>query len=100
MFISGGENVYPVEVENTLLQHPHVTDAAVIGVPDAKWGEVGVAFLEGNGVRVAPEDLAAFLGERLARYKIPKRFVFVEALPRTAYGKVKKADLLALHSPV
>jgi fatty-acyl-CoA synthase len=100
MFISGGENVYPVEVENALLQHPHVRDAAVIGVPDPKWGEVGIAFLEGNGVRVAGEDLTAFLEKRLARYKIPRRFLFVESLPRTAYGKVKKGDLLALYSPV
>jgi fatty-acyl-CoA synthase len=88
MFISGGVNVYPAEVEAELLQHPNVSDAAVIAVADETWGEVGIAFV------VAPDvDLATFLNTRLSRYKIPRRFIFVDALPRTPYGKVLKEEL-------
>jgi len=88
MFISGGVNVYPAEVEAELLQHPDVSDAAVIAVADETWGEVGIAFV------VAPDvDLATFLSTRLSRYKIPRRFIFVDALPRTPYGKVLKEEL-------
>ncbi|MBZ5538028.1 MAG: long-chain fatty acid--CoA ligase [Acidobacteriia bacterium] len=95
MFISGGVNVYPAEIEGELLLHSGVQDAAVVGVPHPTWGEVGVAFV----VRRAPhnataEELAHFLGERLARYKVPKEFLFVDALPRTPYGKVVKGELL------
>jgi fatty-acyl-CoA synthase len=88
MFISGGVNVYPAEVEAELLQHPNVADAAVIAVADETWGEVGVAFVVAHDV-----DLAAFLSTRLSRYKIPRRFIFVDALPRTPYGKVLKEEL-------
>jgi fatty-acyl-CoA synthase len=88
MFISGGVNVYPAEVEAELLQHPNVSDAAVIAVADETWGEVGIAFV------VAPDvDLTTFLSTRLSRYKIPRRFIFVDALPRTPYGKVLKEEL-------
>ena len=88
MFISGGVNVYPAEVEGELLQHPQVSDAAVIAIADDMWGEVGIAFV------VAPDvDLTAFLSTRLSRYKIPRRFIFVDALPRTPYGKVLKEEL-------
>lgn len=93
MFISGGINVYPAEIEAAILLHPTVQDAAVIGVPDSSWGEVGVAFV----VWRAGEDIAAldaFLRERLAAYKIPKRFITKDELPRTAYGKVVKAALV------
>ncbi len=96
MFISGGVNVYPAEVEGELVLHPAVHDAAVIGVPDEKWGEVGAAFVVRRpGAAVTGEALAAHLAGRLARYKIPREFLFVEDLPRTAYGKVIKAELLA-----
>jgi fatty-acyl-CoA synthase len=88
MFISGGVNVYPAEVEAELLQHPNVADAAVIAVADETWGEVGVAFVVAHDV-----DLTAFLSTRLSRYKIPRRFIFVDALPRTPYGKVLKEEL-------
>jgi fatty-acyl-CoA synthase len=97
MFISGGVNVYPAEIEGELLLHPEVRDAAVIGVPHERWGEVGVAFVVPRAAGAVEGDvLAAFLAERLARFKIPQEFVFVEALPRTAYGKVVKAELAAL----
>jgi len=95
MFISGGVNVYPAEIEAELLQHCGVQDAAVVGVPHPTWGEVGVAFvLRRAPHRATAEELADFLGQRLARYKAPKDFLFVDALPRTAYGKVVKGELL------
>src|SRR5215203_7352956 len=93
MIISGGVNVYPAEIEGELLLHPQVRDAAVVGIPHPTWGEAGVAFVVPGGDPPLPEDLAAFLGEKLAKYKIPRDFVFVEALPRTAYGKVVKGEL-------
>jgi fatty-acyl-CoA synthase len=95
MFISGGVNVYPAEVENVLLQHPGLADAAVVGVPHETWGEVGVAFVvAAAGSGPDPAELGAFLAARLARYKIPKEFRFVEQLPRTPYGKVVKGELV------
>jgi acyl-CoA synthetase (AMP-forming)/AMP-acid ligase II len=97
MFISGGVNVYPAEVENELLSHPALADAAVVGVPDEKWGEVGVAFIvPAAGEVVEANELRELLRERLASFKIPKRFVSLEALPRTDYGKVVKAELVRL----
>ena len=94
MLISGGVNVYPAEIEGELLLHPAVQDAAVVGVPDATWGEAGVAFVVVRpGETLTREALLAFAGTRLARYKLPKDVVFVEALPRTAYGKVVKGEL-------
>ena len=94
MLISGGVNVYPAEIEAELLQHPGVRDAAVVGVPDLTWGEVGVAFVvAGTEPCPPPEALAAFLAGRLAKHKVPRAFVFVESLPRTAYGKVVKGEL-------
>ena len=95
MFISGAVNVYPAEIEGELLLHAAVKDAAVIGVPDPTWGEVGVAFVVPRGDPPTAENLAAFLAGRLAKYKIPKQFVFIDALPRTAYGKVVKGELAA-----
>jgi fatty-acyl-CoA synthase len=95
MFISGGVNVYPAEVEAVLLQHPGVRDAAVVGVADPTWGEVGVAFVvELAAGSAAAESVLAFLGERLARFKLPKQVVHLPELPRTAYGKVVKGELV------
>jgi fatty-acyl-CoA synthase len=91
MFISGGVNVYPAEIEAELVAHPSISDAAVIAVPDETWGEVGIAFIVGQGMSEA--DIAAYLTMRIAKYKVPRRFVFVEALPRTPYGKVVKDEL-------
>jgi fatty-acyl-CoA synthase len=96
MFISGGVNVYPAEIEGELLLHPGVKDAAVIGVPHPTWGEIGVAFVVPRGEPAAAADeLAEFLAGRIAKFKIPKEFVFVDSLPRTAYGKVVKGELQA-----
>jgi fatty-acyl-CoA synthase len=94
MLISGGVNVYPAEIEAELLLHPAVQDAAVVGVPDPTWGEVGAGcvVLRRAG-SVTGDELAAFLSAKLARYKIPRRWLFLDALPRTAYGKVIKGDL-------
>uniref|UniRef100_A0A7C2G426 Long-chain fatty acid--CoA ligase n=1 Tax=Thermus islandicus TaxID=540988 RepID=A0A7C2G426_9DEIN len=97
MFISGGENVYPVEVERALYDHPAVKEAAVVGVPDPRWGEVGVAFVALRpGARLEAEALKAFLRERLAGYKVPKGFLFLEELPKTGPGKVNKEALKRL----
>lgn len=99
MFISGGVNVYPAEIEAELLQHPEVADAAVVGVPHPTWGEVGVAFVVPRaGTTPGADMLAAYLAARLARYKLPRDFVFVDALPRTAYGKVQKPVLQQMYA--
>jgi fatty-acyl-CoA synthase len=90
MFISGGVNVYPAEIEAELVAHAGVSDAAVVAVPDEKWGEAGVAFVVTSA---GEEELVRWLTDRIARYKIPKRFVFVDELPRTPYGKVMKEEL-------
>ncbi|MGA3126227.1 MAG: AMP-binding protein [Candidatus Korobacteraceae bacterium] len=94
MFISGGVNVYPAEIEAELLLHPLVEDAAVIGVEDERWGEIGVAFVvpRGNAV-LSEETIRAFLSTKVARYKVPKHFILVRELPRTAYGKIAKPEL-------
>ncbi len=92
MFISGGVNVYPAEIENVLLLHPAVQDAAGVGVPSPKWGEVGVAFVVARSP-VRADELEAHLAGRLASFKHPKEYVFVDSLPRTAYGKVVKGQL-------
>ncbi|MFI5959451.1 long-chain fatty acid--CoA ligase [Cryptosporangium sp. NPDC051539] len=92
MIISGGENVYPAEVESALLEVPGVLEAAVIGVPDEKWGEVGLAFVVVS-VPPDPDALRAALRTRLAGFKIPRRFRFVDELPKTATGKIRKPDL-------
>jgi acyl-CoA synthetase (AMP-forming)/AMP-acid ligase II len=91
MIVSGGENIFPVEIENALLEHPDVAQVAVLGVPDDRWGEAAVAVV----VPVAGQagdaaDLEAFLRRHMAAFKVPRRFVFTEDLPRTASGKVQK----------
>ena len=90
MFISGGVNVYPAEIEAELVSHPAVTDAAVVAVPDETWGEAGIAFVVGTA---SAEELTKYLAGRLAKYKLPRRFVFLDVLPRTPYGKVVKDEL-------
>lgn len=97
MLISGGENVYPLEVEQALSAHPAVAEVAVVGIPDARWGEVpGAAVVLKAGAEVTPDDLTAWCRTRLAGYKIPKRWLILPALPRTAIGKVIKPDLITL----
>ena len=94
MYITGGENVYPAEVEAVLLAMDSVAEAAVLGVPDARWGEAGCAFIVlRSGAQCDPAGVAAWCGERLARYKLPGHVRFVDALPRTASGKVQKDNL-------
>jgi fatty-acyl-CoA synthase len=94
MFISGGENVYPAEVENAIYDLPQVAEAAVIGIKDEKWGEVGYAMvvLKPND-SISETEVLEFLSERLAKYKVPKRIEFMNQLPRNAAGKVLKNEL-------
>ena len=94
MFISGGENVYPAEIEAALAGLPGALELAVVGTPDARWGEVGhVAVVVGGGAAMSIDDVLAYLGDRLARYKLPKRCSVVSALPRTGSGKIMKSRL-------
>jgi fatty-acyl-CoA synthase len=97
MFISGGENVYPAEVEIATCEHPAVAEAAVVALPDPKWGEVGVAFvvLRAGAGEATPETLRAFLKARIAGYKVPKSIVIAPELPRTPVGKIDKQALSA-----
>ena len=95
MIISGGENVYPAEIENVLHEHPAVREAAVVGVPDERWGEACVAFVV-LAADVREEELVEHCRARLARYKVPKSVRVVDALPRNALDKVVKSDLVEL----
>ncbi len=98
MFISGGENVYPAEIESVLMANPFVIEAAVVGVPHDTWGEVGRAFLVvADGY--AEDELRKFLVERLAKYKLPRSFVVLDALPLTAIGKIDKKLLTTKETP-
>jgi acyl-CoA synthetase (AMP-forming)/AMP-acid ligase II len=90
--ISGGSNIYPREVEEALLEHPGVSEAGVVGAPDEEWGEVVVAFIVGS---VSAAELDAHLLERIARFKRPKRYEFIDELPKNSYGKVLKRELRA-----
>ncbi|MHB8511147.1 MAG: o-succinylbenzoate--CoA ligase [Actinomycetota bacterium] len=92
MFISGGENVYPAEIEKTLASHPAIVEAAVIGVPDDRWGEAGCAFVVLRKA-VSQEEIRAFCSERLAKFKVPRDVVFTDSLPRNATGKLVKDQL-------
>jgi acyl-CoA synthetase (AMP-forming)/AMP-acid ligase II len=94
MVVSGGENIYPVEVENIIAEHPMVIDVAVIGVPDEKFGEALLAFVVLNkGEQLSCDDLIEFCRDKIAGYKIPRRLESIEALPRNATGKVLKTVL-------
>jgi fatty-acyl-CoA synthase len=98
MYISGGENVYPAEVENVLWELAGVADVAVLGVPHEVWGETGVAFIVArDGATLSETDVRAFCNDRLARYKHPTEVRFVEAIPRTASGKIQRHLLRDLH---
>jgi acyl-CoA synthetase (AMP-forming)/AMP-acid ligase II len=93
MYISGGSNVYPREVEEVLLTHPGVAEVAVLGVPDEKWGEVGVAVVVASQPGLTAEALLAHLDGRCAKYRWPRRFYFWDALPKSGYGKITKKDI-------
>jgi fatty-acyl-CoA synthase len=92
MYISGGSNIYPREVEEKILTHPAIGEVAVLGVPDPVWGEVGVAVcVKREGANAVTElDLAGYLATKVPRYKMPKRFFFWDALPKSGYGKIPK----------
>ncbi|WP_328298115.1 FadD3 family acyl-CoA ligase [Streptomyces sp. NBC_00435] len=92
MYVVGGFNAYPAEVENVLLTHPAITDAAVVGAPDERLGEVGVAYVVTTGP-VTSAELTSWTRERLANFKVPRRFTRLEELPRNAGGKLLKAEL-------
>ena len=95
MYISGGENVYPAEVEKVLKQHPQIEDVAVVGIPDETWGETGHAFvLLSPGAELSQEDIIALCYDKLAKYKWPKKVTFKSEFPRTSLGKVKKRSLI------
>jgi o-succinylbenzoate---CoA ligase len=97
LIISGGENVYPAEIESILLSHPDIVDAGVCGQPDAEWGQVPVAFVQvRSGSSVTAEALQSFLESRLARYKRPKAIYIVDALPRNSAGKLLRRELPGL----
>lgn len=94
MIVSGGENVYPAEVENALYGHPDIADVAVIGVPDEKWGEAVKAIIVPKpGSEPSSEDIIAYAKTRIAGYKCPKSVDIAEALPRNASGKVLRRHL-------
>ena len=95
MLISGGENVYPAEIEGVIVTHPGVLEVAVIAQPDPRWGEVGLAVVVPREPgSLSPEDILNYCAGKLARYKIPRSVRFVESLPRNAMGKVMKAELV------
>ena len=94
LIISGASNIYPREVEEVLLRHEAVAEAAVVGRPDREWGETVVAFIVPEpGLGVSADSLDALCLQSLARFKRPKRYVFVEALPKNNYGKILKTEL-------
>jgi fatty-acyl-CoA synthase len=95
MYISGGSNVYPREVEEVLLTHPDVAEVAVLGVPDAKWGEVGVAVVVASRPGLHADELLAHLEGRCAKYRWPRQFFFWDELPKSGYGKVTKKEIRA-----
>jgi fatty-acyl-CoA synthase len=97
MIISGGENIYPAELENILVESPEIQDAAVYGQDDERWGEVAVAAVQRQpGSSLDEAGVLRLFEGRIARYKHPRRIVFVDSLPRNALGKVQKADLRQL----
>jgi acyl-CoA synthetase (AMP-forming)/AMP-acid ligase II len=96
MIVSGGENVYPAEVESALYDHPSVADVAVIGVPNEKWGEaVKAVVVKKGGAEVSGQELISFAREKIAGYKVPKSVDFIDQLPRNASGKLLKKDIRA-----
>ena len=91
MIIRGGENIYPREIEDVLHTHPAILGASVVGVPDADWGEIPVAFVQAKpDARPSAAELEAFCRERLASYKVPRVWRFVDQFPQTASGKIQK----------
>ncbi|MCH7628171.1 MAG: AMP-binding protein [Proteobacteria bacterium] len=99
MYISGGSNVYPREIEDKILAHPSLLEAAVFGVPDPLWGEVGIAAcVLRKGADVSEGQLLDWMKQEIAGYKVPKRVLMLQSLPKSGYGKVDKKALAALHA--
>src|SRR5581483_6479352 len=97
LIVSGGENVYPAEIEAILLSHPDVEEAGVCGQADAEWGQIPVAFVRRRaGSELQAESLLTYIAGRLARYKRPRAIYFVEQLPRNSAGKLVRRELLKL----
>lgn len=96
MFISGGENVYPAEIETTIRKIPGIEEVSVIGVPDEKWGEVGCAFVVGDQDQLKSEHIIQFCNNHLAKYKTPKHVIFLSELPKNDAGKIDKKKLKAM----
>ncbi len=95
MYITGGENVYPAEIERVLKQHPAIEDIAVVGITDEDWGEIGHAFvILKSGASHSPEKIMAFCKEKLAAFKCPRKITICDDFPRTSLGKVRKRELL------
>jgi fatty-acyl-CoA synthase len=95
MFISGGENVYPTEIEELLYKHPAVLETAVVGVPDDFWGEVGKDFVSLKpSMNITGDELKTYLLDKLAKYKIPKHYEIRDSLPKSAAGKILKRELI------
>ncbi|MFN0022582.1 MAG: AMP-binding enzyme, partial [Parvularculaceae bacterium] len=97
MIISGGENIYPAEIENALAAHPAILEAAIVGAPDEKWGEVTRAFIvKRPGKALAAEEVIDFLRPKIASFKLPRRVDFLDTLPRNPSGKILKTTLRTL----
>lgn len=94
MFISGGENVYPAEVERLLQTHPSISEVAVVGIPDNKWGEVGKAIIVTSDSVLTGEEISEYCQGKLAKFKIPKHFHFTNSIPKTESGKIDRKRLL------
>ncbi len=99
LIVSGGENIYPAEIENVLHAHPAILEAAVVGVEDAEWGQTPIAYCVLRDKSVSAEELKMFCAEKFARYKIPTRFIFVDNLPRNASGKILRRALVERELP-
>lgn len=94
MIITGGENVYPLEVEQCISKHPAINEVAVIGVPHKKWGEMVIAVVSlMPDQQVSKSELIEFCQEKIGKYKVPKEFIFVEEIPKTHVGKIDKSHL-------
>ena len=94
MIVSGGENIYPAEVENALMSNPDIIDAAVIGIPDEKWGESVKGFVVlKDGAKLSEVDIISYTKTQIAGYKCPKSINFIDMLPRNPSGKVLRREL-------
>jgi fatty-acyl-CoA synthase len=96
MYISGGENIYPQEIENVLIQHPSILRSLVIPMNDDIWGKKGVAFLE-TKEEISEQNIREFLKDKLANFKHPKEFVQMKSFPVTGFGKISRKDLKRLY---